>query len=61
MAERTSTIGILGGSFNPVHIGHLMLANYLRQFTDLDAVWLTLSPMNPSRPTLWSLFPMSTV
>lgn len=42
-----NTIGILGGSFNPVHIGHLMLANYLRQFTGLDAVWLTLSPLNP--------------
>lgn len=40
-------IGIFGGSFNPVHIGHTMLASYLNQFTDLDAVWMTLSPMNP--------------
>lgn len=41
------TIGILGGSFNPVHIGHLMLASYLQQFAGLDEVWLTLSPLNP--------------
>lgn len=41
------SIGILGGSFNPVHIGHLMLANYISQFTDVDGVWLTLSPLNP--------------
>ncbi|MBQ9073268.1 MAG: nicotinic acid mononucleotide adenylyltransferase, partial [Muribaculaceae bacterium] len=40
-------IGILGGSFNPVHIGHLMLASYLSQYTSLDEVWLTFSPQNP--------------
>lgn len=40
-------IGILGGSFNPVHIGHLLLADYLVQFTGLDEVWLMLSPQNP--------------
>lgn len=43
------TIGLLGGSFNPVHIGHIMLASYLSQYTDLDRVWLTLSPQNPLR------------
>lgn len=41
------SIGILGGSFDPVHIGHLALANYLAQFTWLDTVWLVLSPQNP--------------
>lgn len=46
-AGGSSIVGILGGSFNPVHIGHLMLASYLRQFCGLDAVWLTLSPLNP--------------
>ncbi len=40
-------IGILGGSFNPVHIGHLMLANYITEFSEIDCVWLTLSPQNP--------------
>lgn len=42
-----STIGIMGGSFNPVHIGHMMLAQYIAEFTGLDEVWLMLSPCNP--------------
>lgn len=42
-----ATIGVLGGSFNPVHMGHLLLADYLVQFTNLDSVWLMLSPQNP--------------
>lgn len=41
------TIGILGGSYNPVHLGHLMLASYLVQWNYVDKVWLTLSPRNP--------------
>ncbi len=41
------TIGILGGSFNPVHIGHMILASYLVQWGYVDKVWLTLSPRNP--------------
>lgn len=40
-------IGILGGSFNPVHIGHIMVASYLTQWKIVDRVWLTLSPRNP--------------
>ena len=40
-------VGILGGSFNPVHIGHMMLAQYLTQWKYVDRVWLTLSPLNP--------------
>ncbi len=40
-------IGILGGSFNPIHIGHLILADYITQFTDVDQVWFMLSPLNP--------------
>ena len=41
------TIGILGGSFNPVHIGHMMLASFLTQWGYVDKVWMTLSPRNP--------------
>lgn len=40
-------IGIMGGSFNPVHIGHLMVADYIRQHAGLDRVLMILSPLNP--------------
>lgn len=40
-------IGILGGSFNPVHVGHMMIAQYMVEFGGLDEVWLLLSPHNP--------------
>lgn len=41
-------IAVLGGSFDPVHIGHMMLASYVAQFCDaVDEVWLSLSPVNP--------------
>ena len=45
--EESKTIGILGGSFNLVHAGHMMLASYLSQWGYVDEVWLTLSPRNP--------------
>lgn len=41
------TIGILGGTFNPVHIGHIILASYIVQWKYVDRVWLVLSPLNP--------------
>ena len=40
-------VGLFFGSFNPVHIGHLALANYMLSFTDMDQVWLLISPHNP--------------
>ncbi|MFM2135223.1 MAG: hypothetical protein RL021_623, partial [Bacteroidota bacterium] len=40
-------IGLFFGSFNPVHTGHLVIASYLAEFTDLDQVWLVVSPHNP--------------
>ena len=40
-------IGIFGGSFNPVHAGHMIVADYMAQFGGYDEVWLTLSPLNP--------------
>jgi nicotinate-nucleotide adenylyltransferase len=39
--------GLFFGSFNPVHIGHLAIAGYMKEFTDLDEVWFVVSPQNP--------------
>ncbi len=40
-------IGLFFGSFNPVHIGHMAIANYMAEFTDLNQVWFIVSPHNP--------------
>ncbi len=40
-------IGLFFGSFNPIHIGHQIIAQYLSQFTELDQVWIMVSPHNP--------------
>jgi len=40
-------IGLYFGSFNPVHIGHIAIAGYMTEFTELDQVWYVVSPHNP--------------
>jgi nicotinate-nucleotide adenylyltransferase len=40
-------VGLLFGSFNPVHVGHLIIANTMAYNTDLEQVWLVVSPHNP--------------
>ena len=40
-------IGLFFGSFNPVHVGHMVLANYMLEYTDLDKIWFIISPHNP--------------
>jgi nicotinate-nucleotide adenylyltransferase len=40
-------IGLFFGSFNPVHIGHMAIANYMVEFSDLDQIWFIVSPHNP--------------
>lgn len=48
--------GIYSGSFNPIHIGHLALANYLCEYSDLDEIWFLVSPHNPlkEQTDLWN-------
>lgn len=40
-------IGLYFGSFNPIHIGHLAIANYMAEYSDLDQIWFVVSPQNP--------------
>ena len=40
-------VGLFFGSFNPVHIGHLIIANHFAEYTDLDQVWFVVTPHNP--------------
>lgn len=40
-------VGLYFGTFNPIHVGHLVIANYMAEFNDLDQVWLVVSPHNP--------------
>lgn len=40
-------VGLFFGSFNPIHTGHLIIANYMANYTELDEVWFVVSPQNP--------------
>ncbi|PJA07635.1 MAG: nicotinic acid mononucleotide adenylyltransferase [Flavobacteriales bacterium CG_4_10_14_0_2_um_filter_32_8] len=40
-------IGLYFGTFNPIHVGHLVIANHMVEFTNLDQVWLVVTPQNP--------------
>lgn len=42
-------IGLFFGSFNPIHIGHMAIANYMVEFTDLNQIWFVVSPHNPTK------------
>ena len=40
-------VGLFFGTFNPIHIGHLIIANYMAEFSDLDEVWFVVTPLSP--------------
>lgn len=42
-------VGLYFGSFNPVHIGHMAIANYMVEFTEIDEFWFVVTPQNPHK------------
>jgi nicotinate-nucleotide adenylyltransferase len=42
-------IGLYFGTFNPIHVGHLAIANHMVEFSDLDQVWMVVTPHNPHK------------
>lgn len=40
-------VGLFFGTFNPIHIGHLVIANHMVEFSDLDEVWFVITPQSP--------------
>lgn len=42
-------IGLYFGSFNPIHIGHVIIANHLVEHSDLDEIWMVVTPHNPHK------------
>lgn len=45
-------IGLYFGSFNPIHTGHLIIASYVANHTNLQQVWFVVSPQNPLKPKM---------
>jgi len=41
------SVGLYFGTFNPIHIGHLIIANHIVEFSDLDEVWFVITPKSP--------------
>lgn len=50
MSEVKKKTGIFGGSFNPIHNGHIALARQILERSDLDEIWFVVSPQNPIKP-----------
>ncbi|ANW96993.1 nicotinic acid mononucleotide adenylyltransferase [Wenyingzhuangia fucanilytica] len=42
-------VGLYFGTFNPVHVGHIILANHMLHYTDMDEVWMVVTPHNPHK------------
>lgn len=46
---KNSKTGLYFGTFNPIHIGHLIIANHMVEFSDLDEIWFVVTPHNPHK------------
>jgi nicotinate-nucleotide adenylyltransferase len=44
-------VGLFFGSFNPIHTGHMIIANIMAETTDLEKVWFVVTPQNPLKPS----------
>jgi nicotinate-nucleotide adenylyltransferase len=42
-------VGLYFGTFNPIHVGHMIIANHLLQYSDLDAIWMVVTPHSPHK------------
>lgn len=42
-------VGLFFGTFNPIHVGHLIIANHMVEYSDLDEVWMVITPHNPHK------------
>ena len=42
-------IGLYFGTFNPIHVGHIIIANHLVEYSDLDEIWMVVTPQNPHK------------
>ena len=42
-------VGLFFGTFNPIHVGHLIIANHMAESSELDEVWLVVTPHNPHK------------
>jgi nicotinate-nucleotide adenylyltransferase len=49
MREPMKKTGLLFGSFNPIHIGHMAIAGYIKEFAGMDEIWFIVSPQNPHK------------
>jgi nicotinate-nucleotide adenylyltransferase len=52
MADKKIRIGLFFGSFDPIHIGHLIIAEWLCNHTDITQIWFVISPQNPFKTHL---------
>ncbi|MGK0313862.1 MAG: nicotinate-nucleotide adenylyltransferase [Saprospiraceae bacterium] len=46
---KSKKIGLFFGSFNPVHVGHMIIANFMVEHSDLEKIWMVVSPHNPHK------------
>jgi nicotinate-nucleotide adenylyltransferase len=49
MSGINKNIGLFFGTFNPIHVGHLIIANFIRQEQQLDEIWFVVTPHNPHK------------